>query len=188
MKKSINYLVIAIVTIAVFFTSHAKAQTTDKGTWRLGFGLESGVETENNVEKISNLELGGTVRLQYGLSKKIALTLTSGYYNFLGNTIPGEDIKFQSLGIIPVKIGAKVFFIHHLYFGAEVGEGFETKAYGIAQNQDEVDYGKKTKFIYSPSIGWANNSWDIGLRYESFTGDDYGYGLVALRLAYGFKL
>ena len=40
----------------------------------------------------------------------------------------------------------------------------------------------------APGLGWANQKWDVGVRYEDFSGQGNNYGLVGLRLAYGFEL
>jgi len=183
-------MAIAVAAIAIFFTTQVKAQTVDPNKWRFGIGVEGGVPT-GNAHDISNFELGGTARLQYGISKNLALTLTSGYYNFFGKTYTTSfsdgtstttiTVKGRSLGIVPVKAGVKGFFTDNLYLGAEAGAGFEVHAI--------VDGGEKdTKLILSPAIGWANKSWDVGVRYENFSGQGNSYGLVGLRLAYGFPI
>ncbi|MDB5112703.1 MAG: hypothetical protein JWR67_3817 [Mucilaginibacter sp.] len=182
MKKSKKLIAAAVAAVALFIGSSVKAQTTTSTTaasspWRLGIGLEAGAPT-GNAHTISNFELGGTARLQYTITDKFAWTLTSGYYNMFGKEVPGTagNAKYQSLGIIPVKVGAKVFFAPSIYFGAEAGAGFETHG------------GTDTKLILSPGLGWASKSVDVGVRYENFSGQSNNYGLVGLRIAYGFGL
>jgi len=51
--------------------------------WQLGLGVETGV-TLSGIS--SKAEFGGTITLQYDISKIFALTLTSGYYEFAGNS------------------------------------------------------------------------------------------------------
>jgi hypothetical protein len=174
MKNAIKMMAIAMSAIAIFFTTNVKAQTTDKSAWRLGFGIEGGIPT-GSLHDYSKFELGGTARLQYGVCKNVALTLTSGYYNFFADQA-AKDVGGKSIGVVPLKLGAKAFFSQNLYFGAEAGAGFET------------NYAKNTKFLWSPALGWANKSWDVGVRYEGFQGQSDNYGVVALRLAYGFTL
>ncbi len=188
MKNKSKIMAIAIAALAIFFTTNVKAQTTPPSAWRFGVGLEGGLPT-GNAHNISNFELGGTARLQYGLNKNLALTLTSGYYNFFGKTYNVLDpttgsvveVKGRSLGMVPVKAGIKAFFAPNFYFGAEAGAGFEVHAI--------VDNGTKdTKLILSPGLGYASKSWDVGVRYENFSGQSNNYGLVGLRIAYGFGL
>jgi hypothetical protein len=83
----------------------------------------------------------------------------------------------NDLDIIPVKAGLKAFISSNVYIGAEVGAGFEVD-----------NGGGNTKLIASPTIGYASKKWDVGLRYESFSGQGNNYGLLGLRIAYGFGL
>ncbi|HEY8784693.1 MAG TPA: hypothetical protein VIM16_23905 [Mucilaginibacter sp.] len=177
MKKS-SILIAALFTAAsLFIASNVKAQTKTvaPNPWRLGIGLEAGLPT-GNANNISNFELGGTLRLQYDASSHFAWTLTSGYYNMFGKEIPGTTVKYSNLGIVPVKLGIKAFFAPTWYFGAEAGAGFETNS------------GGQTKLILSPALGYANKTWDVGVRYENFSGQDNSYGLAGLRIAYAFGL
>jgi hypothetical protein len=185
MKKLSNLVASALVAVAILFGTNVKAQTITPDKLRFGFGVEGGLPT-GNAKDFSNIELGGTGRLQYGLSNNLALTLTSGYYNFFGKTESGTaDTKYQSLGMVPIKIGIKAFFTKNLYFGAEAGAGIETKTF-LPQGVDEAFAEKDTKLILSPALGYATKSWDVGVRYENYSGQDNNYGLVALRVAYGF--
>jgi len=190
MKNTITKVITGVsVVLALFTAKNVNAQSTPADKWRLGIGLEVG-RPIGNAHDISNFELGGTARLQYGLSNNTALTLTSGYYNMFGKNITVLDanaagttvtVKSKDLGIIPVKLGIKSFLAHRLYFGAEAGAGFETTSlYG--------DGSKDTKLILSPTIGYATKIIDLGLRYEGFFGQGNSYGLIGLRIAYGFGL
>jgi hypothetical protein len=191
MKNTITKVIAGVsVALALFTATNVNAQTTPADKWRLGVGLEVG-RPIGNAHDISNFELGGTARLQYGLSNKTALTLTSGYYNMFGksynqrfvtpNGVSEVTVDGKDLGIIPVKLGIKSFLAHRLYFGAEAGAGFETTSlYG--------DGSKDTKLILSPTIGYATKVIDLGLRYEGFFGQGNSYGLIGLRIAYGFGL
>lgn len=182
MKKSTKWIASVVTAAAIFFSVNVKAQTTDKSAWRLGFGIEGGIPTGSlhTDPAYSKFELGGTARLQYGIEKNLALTFTSGYYNFFA-TQAAKDAGGKSIGVIPVKLGIKGFLTDNIYLGGEAGAGFETK------------YDKDTKLILSPAVGWANKSWDVGVRYEALLGHNGldqsdNYGVVALRLAYGFSL
>src|SRR5260370_15565756 len=185
MKNRTKFMAIAIAALGIFHTTNVKAQRTTStpppSAWRLGIGLEAGAPT-GNAHDFSNFELGGTARLQYDASKSFAITLTSGYYNMFGKNVsvvtPGGVVtaKASDLGIVPVKAGIKAFLAPSFYFGAEAGAGFETIS------------GGSTKLILSPGIGYASKSWDVDLRYENFSGQSNNYGLVGLRIAYGFAL
>jgi len=187
MKKVTKLMAIAGAAIAIFFASNVKAQTVDKSAWRLGIGIEGGLPT-GDLHTTQGWDLGGTARLQYGIDKNVAVMLTSGYYNLFGknftttiidpatSTVITSTTKAPNFGIIPVKAGAKVFFNSPIYVSGEAGAGFETVE------------GGKTRLLLSPGLGWANHSWDVGARYENFSGGGVNYGLINLRVAYGFTL
>jgi hypothetical protein len=181
MKNKTKIMAIAVAAIAIFFTTQVKAQTVDPNKWRLGIGIEGGIPT-GNITSFSNFDLGGTLRLQYGFTKDLALTLTSGYYDYFAKsqTITVDGVSAtgtpSNLGMVPVKAGLKYFFAPSIYLSGEAGAGFET------------NYNKDTKLILSPGLGWASKSWDVGVRYENYSGQGDNFGTVALRIAYGFSL
>jgi hypothetical protein len=177
MKTISKLIAVAFTATALFFTTNAKAQTTPADAFRFSIGLESGIPT-GNLRIGSNFSLGGTARIQYGVTDNFALTLTSGAFHFLSKDIPGTNTKYDSFGVIPIKAGVKEFFVPNFYVGAEAGVGIEETDSGVGN----------TKLILSPALGYANKHWDVGFHYESFTGQNDPYGLVALRIAYGFKL
>jgi hypothetical protein len=187
MKKVTNLVAAAFVAAAIFLGTSAKAQMVPVNDLRFGIGVEGGIAT-GSAHDYSNLELGGTARLQYGVSQNVAITLTSGYYNFFGKEVSGyPGVKYSSLGMVPVKAGVKWFVNNGFYLSGEAGAGIETKTFAAAgANVPEAP--KETKLILSPGLGWASKSWDVGLRYENYSGDGNNFGLVALRLAYGFGL
>ncbi len=160
-----------------------KVSKGSKNVFRMGLGLEGGYPTKD----FSRFELGGTARLQYDLASNLSLTLTSGYYHFFekdsyafpdGTGTNNVNYSFSNdLNMIPVKVGLKSFIAPNFYLSAEAGAGFE------------LNHAKETKLILSPGIGFASNSGvDLGLRYENFSGNNSNYGLIGLRVAYGFKL
>ena len=53
----------------------------DEG-FRLGFGINPGYLLPSNPNGDGNFALGADVRLQYDLSKRTSLTLTTGYQHF----------------------------------------------------------------------------------------------------------
>lgn len=182
MKTITKAIAAGFTAAAIFIGTSANAQTESdsKSKVRLGIGVEA-LAPVGDLKDFSNFGLGGTARLQYDVQSSISFTLTSGYYNFFakqtganfGGTVVSTDVPDQ--GIVPLKAGIKAFFAPGFYFGAEAGAGFETK------------YGKNTKLILAPGIGYSGDSgWDVGLRYENFSGQGNSYGTVGFRLAYAF--
>ena len=186
MKNLSKFFVALIFIAAAFFTTSVKAQSIPANTFRFDIGAESGI-TNGTMHYTSSSYIGLTARLQYSLSQNFALTLTSGYYDFLARS------TFASMGMIPAKAGFKYFVGRHFYVSGEAGAGFELSDFHAYKNGD---YGipKSTKLIWSAGVGYAVKSWDFGLRYENFSGkktfvgEKNGYGFVGLRAAYGFTL
>ena len=177
MKKMNKNIAAACTAAALFIGTNVNAQTStsspDSKGFRFGIGVEA-LAPVGDLHDFSNFGLGGTARLQYDIKSSLSFTLTSGYYNFFAKE-DAAGFKGPDQGIVPVKLGVKAFFAPKWYFGAEAGAGFETK------------YAKDTKLILSPGIGFAGDSgWDIGLRYEHFSGQGNGYGAAGLRVAYAF--
>ena len=182
--KTPKKLFVAALAICLFAVT-ANAQTTPSSAanpWHFGVGLESGITLSGIASKT---EIGGTARLQYDLSKTFALTLTSGYYEFLATNVR------SAMGLVPVKLGLKAFVGSGFYFSGEAGAGIETQHYNALKN---ADYGapKTTKLLWSGGFGYAVKSWDFSLRYEGFTGNNTStypktnFSLVGLRVGYSF--
>ncbi len=167
MKKITFKGIVAVAAIALISTTGAFAQKSENGhATRLSGALGIGVPTKSGG---ADVILAPDLRLQHDLAERTSLTLTTGYYGPIGG---GTDF---GKGLIPLKAGAKFFFGDTYYVQPEVGVGFSTAKNG------------GNPFIYAPSIGYANNKWDIALRYEGFEYKAANSGMVAVRLAYAFK-
>lgn len=184
MKTKTPKLFCALLSVLILFAgSHANAQSATPNPLRFGIGVE-GLLPVGNTSNTLNFGLGITPRLQYSLSDKVALTFTSGIYHFFPKTVtypatgafPGFTTKYKS-DIIPVKVGAKFFVGSNFYLAGEVGAAFEV-----------AEGGGPVHFLASPGIGYATKKWDIGARYENFSGNGYSDGIIGLRVAYGFGL
>jgi hypothetical protein len=189
MKNYNKIKTVLLVAVAAIFSSTAVAQETktepnyDQG-FRLGVGLNAGYATQDPYK----LALGGDVRLQYDLSKRYSLTMTTGYTNlFVSNSdaIPGQ-VAGKDLGFIPAKAGFKAFiWDDQFYVMGEAGAAFA------------VSHGSNGTLLLAPTIGYATKYVDISVHYEHYS--DFakinnngtigkGVGQVGVRLAYGFKL
>lgn len=169
-----NLLKTAGALIIVLFTTNAISQNIndarsteinsyDQG-FRFGVGLSGGFPTDS---KTYDFALGGDARLQYDLTRKASLMLTTGYTHIFG--------KDEDFGYVPVKGGFKYFVGESVYLAGEAGVAVATKGNNNAE------------FLWAPSIGWANDVIDISIRYEDIK-EFNNFDQVALRLAYGFKL
>jgi hypothetical protein len=178
MKSKFNIktvLTTLAIVLGIATTSAQEVQNYDQG-FRLGVGINGGLPLDNPYD----FSLGADARLQYDLSQKYSLTLTTGFSNMF---VSGDN---NDLGYIPAKAGFKAFVLKdQLYLMGEVGAAFAvTNGYN------------DTSLLLSPAIGYATDKIDISLRYEHF--NDFpvikndvvkdGLGQISLRLAYGFKL
>lgn len=164
MKKLSMALVLAMGILVVNIS--AKAQDSPL---RFGIGVNTGV----TLKDPNRFVLGIDGRLQKSFGNSVSGILTAGYSHFF------KKDAIESVGIIPVKVGLKVFPVKNVYVAGELGAGFGTK--------DNMG----TSLIYSPSVGLAFGSgFDISLKYEGYAHKNYdGYfNQLALRFAYGFKL
>lgn len=176
MKTITKIMAAAFSILAVCFTTSVKAQTTKPGGWSFSIGIEPGIPTGNATD-ISSFEIGGTGRLEYNASADVAVMFTAGYYNFTGKADPNHSgINYTSLGMVPAKVGVKYYVAPGFYIDGEAGFGFDT------------NYENHTKLLVSPGVGYAAKSFDIGLRYENYSGQSNSFGLLGLRAAYSFGL
>ena len=168
---------VASTILTLLLCSEIQSQTTtpikyNQG-FRLGFGLNGGIPSNKKYD----WALGGDVRLQYDLSKKTSLTLTTGFTNlFHYSKIENETLTTKDLGYIPAKAGFKAFIWEDRYY--VLGEA--GAAFAVTNNYD------KTSFVWSPGFGFATKYVDISVRYEDVP--KFKTNQIALRLAYGFKL
>lgn len=171
--KNILKGLVAIAAVGFITVTGASAQDAkDNGhVTRLSGALSLGVPTKSYM---GDVVIAPDLRLQHDLGERISLTLTTGYYGFIGkeNDALGNQL---SSDLIPLKAGVKFFFGNTFYLQPEVGVSFATKK----------NYGNP--FTYAPSLGYANNKWDFALRYEGFEYENVSNGMVAFRVAYAFK-
>lgn len=175
MKMMMNFKSVALGAMMLFGMSASAQKITGSNNeaiddypqrFRLGVGLNGSVANSDYF----NWGLGGDVRLQYDLTKKTSLVLTTGFTNLFGK----EDIK--DLGYIPAKLGFKAFvWGDQFYVLGEAGAGF-----AVTNGYDE------TTFLWAPGVGYALDPIDISVRYEG--ANDFKADQVALRIAYAFKL
>lgn len=164
-----------VITLLSFKTF---AQTIPAKALVLSFGAQVGLPTGQAVGGTSFI-LGGDLKLHYGLSDKLSLTFTTGGYHFFPiQNIPGATR--ESFGVGPLKAGAKYFVGPNIYVAGEVGAGVEVTESGFE--------GGHTKTLLSPGVGYANERWDFGIRYEDYSGNNFHYGQFAARVGYGLRL
>lgn len=184
MKTTEKIKIVLVFAISTMFANNTHAQeakTTenyDQG-FRLGIGLNAGYAAHDPFK----LSVGADARLQYDLSKRYSVTLTTGVTNLFVSKADGTDLPF-----IPAKAGFKAFVWNdQFYVMGEAGAAFALQS----------DNDPSTSLLLAPSIGYASKYIDLSLRYEHY--NDFvrvnndglpskGVGTLGVRLAYGFEL
>ncbi|MEO7212459.1 hypothetical protein [Mucilaginibacter sp.] len=188
MKTAQKLATAVFSAVLLFIGTNSFAQTTPQGKFDFNIGVDGLVPTGKLQKYSSNFGLGITPQLQYGLTNRLALTFTSGYYRLFGKTYDSrgyiDPYKTNHQDMIPVKLGLKAFITSNIYIGAEVGVAFQTNV-GIGSNIG-YETGRNTKLILAPGIGYATKSWDFGIRYENYSGGNAHYGTLGLRIAHSF--
>lgn len=187
--KTAQKLAVAVFTAVLLFIGvNSFAQSTPAGKFNFSIGLDGLAPTGIFHTLTSNVGLGITPQLQYGLSNRVAVTFTTGYYRFFSKTMQyglNDPYKSNYQDMIPAKFGLKAFILKNIYLGAEVGAGFEINN-GVGINT--ATGGRATKLLAAPGIGFASKNWDVGARYENYSGQGRHYSTLGLRVAYGFGL
>ncbi|RWY54114.1 outer membrane beta-barrel protein [Mucilaginibacter gilvus] len=189
--KTAQKLAAAVFTaVLLFIGANSFAQSTPQGKFDFNIGVDGLMPTGKLQKYSSNFGLGITPQLQYGLTNKLAVTFTSGYYRFFSKTYTntGLNAPFETehQDMIPVKLGLKAFITKNIYIGVEVGAGFQIND-GISRNTG-IETGRNTKLILAPGIGYATKNWDFGIRYENYSGGNAHYGTLGLRVTHSFGL
>ena len=161
--------------LALFISGFVVAQDAQK--FRFSVGPELGFATGSFANSHS-VGIGATIQAEMPIQQNLYGTATTGFIIYSGKSIGGTDTKNKSQTIIPLKVGAKYFFMNGLYGAAQLG-------IGILSN-----YTKGTAFAYSPQIGYefktkSGKAVDASIKY-----DGYSKGgtieAIGFRLAYIF--
>ena len=163
MKKLIFTL---FITVTAFTLS---AQNGNKPT--LSLGAELGAAT-GNLNLFYSLTAGATLQADFAIDKDLAITLNAGVIDFIGKKI-NNNIKYNSVAVIPILAGIKYYFTPVVYGSAQLGSSTFTT--GIF---------KGTEFTYIPGIGFkVDRNIDILVKY---TGLSNTGGTFGARVAYVF--
>ncbi|MBC7495083.1 MAG: hypothetical protein H7221_08760 [Flavobacterium sp.] len=163
MKKLLLAFFITAIAISV------NAQNVNRPT--LSLGGELGAAT-GNLNLFYGLTAGATLQADFTVDKDLAITLNAGVIDFIGKKI-NNNIKYNSVAVIPILAGIKYYFTPVVYGSAQLGSSTFTT--GIF---------KGTKFTYIPGIGFkVDKNIDILVKY---TGLSNTGGTFGARVAYVF--
>ena len=121
--------------------------------------------------------VGGELQGEYSFSEKVSGVVTTGYTSFFGKTVDfgfGE-IELESVGLIPIIAGVRVYPTTNFFIGAQAG-------YGILTGGGDSE----GAFCYQPQIGYNGNRFQVALNYNALSKD--GSSLSHIGLTGIFKL
>jgi len=142
-----------------------------------------------NASNTSGIGFGGSLKVEFPIADKYAVTANGGYNLFIGKKYFGNRV--ENIDAIPTKLGFKYYSSPEFYLEAQAGAAFHLGSVS------------RTSFVWSPGIGTyfrtgnKNNKLDFGLRYEAWTNSSYGstsnlkttsFGFIGLKLGYVFGL
>ena len=160
-------------------------------TLRISVGTEAGLPNNSKYSAV----LGGSLRIDYPITRKLYVTATGGFNQmFVSNaasTFPSGilNVKNAALQTVPIKAGIKYFAIRHFYLLGEVGET-------LLLNKAQAFATYNSSFTFSPQIGMLfflkkRTYIDAGIRYESvksFNNDNEKLDFWAAHVAFAFNL
>lgn len=129
-------------------------------------GLVGTVSTEARINDVKLAFASFLATANYDLSKKIDLSLTSGYMRYIN--------EGEGFGYIPALVGVKYKFDEFFYAGADLGASFYTRVH------------QGTDFAYSGYVGMKVKHLSVDLRYLE-TIREQNIRTLGLVISYSFK-
>lgn len=179
--KTITKIFATAAAIAIFTTGSLKAQTstttmtTNNGmAFKVGVGVQGGLFPDKSE---MDYGYGADLKLQYDLTKDVAITASAGYTKLKWK---GSPLNFE---FIPLMGGVKAFVVDRMFLTGGLGTGLALKD------------GANMNFIYTGGLGYEwNNGLEVGVKYEGYVNNSSSdlyfmkTGQYALRIGYNFKL
>lgn len=161
-----------VLFAALWFSNATSAQIRELQSLHLGAGLDFSYPQGvfNNLYRISP---GGTLKLEYGLLRRLSLTAAASYLSFGASEAP-------TLAILPTLCGVR-YYMGQFYAGAEAGRAFSLNGASEAGWMYAISLGDE---IVSKRNG---NSIDVGLRLQWWQ-NGINRNFYGLRVAYEFQL
>jgi len=171
-----------VLLVMALFVATTMATFAQEGTFGLSVGVEGALPVGDWSDGFG-VGIGGSLKGLYGVGNAGQVTLTTGYDRF-GAKENDEDVDV-SLSMIPILAGYRHNF-SSLYLEPQLGVSIvKTKA-------DAGEFGdfsaSSTEFTWAIGGGYVVGPIDLGLRYQSISGDGGSTGFIALKVAYGFSL
>ncbi|MVN89677.1 outer membrane beta-barrel protein [Mucilaginibacter aquatilis] len=183
-----NTLRILILIATVFSVSNVKAQLLGNNERYSQFvnHINVGVDGFLNMNPGSgtyNPGFGVSAKYQYDVTQNLGVTFGVGYSVITANNskVFGSAASLTpDLKLIPLRLGAKAYFLPEFYLGGEVG---------VAYADPYIDKETRSHFskFIAPSVGYETNKLDFSFRYENVNHQNDYVSFIALRVAYNFN-
>lgn len=191
MANTLKTLLYSILFTCLSLAANAQSSLPD--TVRIGIGIEAGLPNGDFGKSYSSL-IGGSLRVDVPITKKLYVTASAGYNIFTASTNfvnPQSifNVATPDFKTIPLKVGLKYFLIAGFYAQGEVGET-------LLANKKDVYALYGNAFTYAPQIGMVfplkrKMYIDGGIRYEgvsSFYNDNNKFSFWAAHVTFAFNL
>jgi hypothetical protein len=183
-----NNLRLLILFATIFSATTVKAQLlgNNERYSQYEFHVNVGVDGFYNINpgsKTYNPGVGISAKFQYDVTQNLGLTFGLGYSVITADNsrvYGANPVLRPDLKLIPVRLGAKAYFLPEFYFGGEVG---------VAYADPYIDPKSKSHFskFLAPSVGYETNHLDLSFRYENINHQNNYVSFLALRAAYTFN-
>ena len=150
MKKVIFLAVI----VAAAFAANAQSKTGKD--IQFSGGIRLALPT-GNFHLSHSIGLGAELQAEYALSPQASLTGTTGYTNFFGKSqsYGSYKYKYESVGYIPILVGARYHASENVFIGGRLGYGILTGTTGSGA------------FNFEPQVGYNADKFQLALGYNA---------------------
>ncbi len=164
MKKLLTVVALMIATYAV--------QAQKRSDLSFNVGAEVGAAT-GNLNNFYSFIIGATGQLEYAIDTDAALTLQTGFIQFIGRKIQGTNTKYRSATLIPLLAGVKYDLSPKFFGAAQLGTSINTAK------------GGGSTFTYSPGIGYKfDDKVEAVLKYTGYSSNNSaGGGTFGIRVS-----
>lgn len=170
MKK----VIFLVLILAAAFAVNAQHQSGNNDVQFSG-GMRIALPV-GNFHYSHGFGVGAEFQAEYKVAPTVSVTGTTGFTNFIGKSADYYDYsyKYQSIGYIPVLVGARVYPSKNVFVSGKVGYGFLTSA------------GVTGGFNFEPQVGYNADKFQVAFGYNGIVNNGT-LGHLGLTAMYKFN-
>jgi len=183
MKKRTLFITVALLTFFCAFKSKAQIFGNNERYSSYVSHVNVGVNGYFNMnpgQKTYNPGFGVDLKYQYDVTANLGVTAGVGYSVVTINSKTAYSATKSDLKFLPIRLGAKAYFLPEFYLGGELGVTYLKP--GLGSNTES----KLGKF-FAPQVGYETNHLDFSFRYENTSHQQEYVSFLVLRAAYIFN-